>query len=258
MLTTTEFDILASGWGNRADLVAPGTGWFDIPVMSGIASAVVQCFYAWRLYALSKSVPLVVVIVVLALTESAAALALGIIVHTTIHSLLVLQSNTYAVTGVWLIGSATCDLVISVSSLWLLSRARRRVAEGNKTRGFINRIIILTVGGGFLTASVAIVDAILYLGFPENNLHFAAAFLLPKLYTNALMVILNNRIRNLNNLTYTWEGEAGEGDSSDASPRNIDLTSLDGSIDSILNAGSRSADVSLGTEHTNRKPEAGG
>ncbi|KAF5381512.1 hypothetical protein D9757_008152 [Collybiopsis confluens] len=198
MITSTEFSLLASGWGNRAALEHLGTGWFDIPIMSSIPSTVVQCFYAWRLYALSASVPLFGLIVVLALTECAGALALGIFINTSLHSLAELQSNRHAVITsiIWLVGSAACDLVICVSTLGLLSRAPKTV-ENNETRSTINRILILTVGGGVVTASVAIVDVILYLAYPHNNVHFAAAFVLPKLYTNALMVILNNRIRNL-------------------------------------------------------------
>ncbi|KAF5358718.1 hypothetical protein D9757_013030 [Collybiopsis confluens] len=210
MLTSTEFSLLASGWGNYAALGYLGTGWFDLPVMSGVSSAVIQCFYARRLHALSKSGQLFGLIVVLALTQCAGALALGIIIDTSIHSPAELRSSKHAniASIVWLIGSATCDLVISMSTLYLLSRARR-VTGSNSTRSIISQIIVFTVGGGLLTAGVAILDVILYLGFPHTNLHFAAAFILPKLYINALMVILNNRIRNLDNFTLTCQEGGG-------------------------------------------------
>jgi hypothetical protein len=37
--------------------------WFDVPIMSGFVSMAVQCFFAWRVWILSQSVVLPVIIV---------------------------------------------------------------------------------------------------------------------------------------------------------------------------------------------------
>ncbi|KIK71048.1 hypothetical protein GYMLUDRAFT_254329 [Collybiopsis luxurians FD-317 M1] len=256
-LTSTVFDILASGWGNQAALERTGLIWLDIPIMSGVASAVVQCFYAWRIYALGRSIPLVLLIIALALMEGCAALALGIIIKTSIPTFAALQSNTYAVTSIWLLGSAACDILISASMLYLLTRARK-ITRYSRTDTLLSRIIKLTVGGGLLTTSIAIVDAILYLIFPHNNLHTVPGGILAKLYTNALMVLLNNRKRHLDSSTYTWDDE-----SEPPAPRNPGVSSkysfnrgqriptptaieVDVSIDRMVDAGSAVESFSMG------------
>ncbi|KAJ3719472.1 hypothetical protein EV361DRAFT_261466 [Lentinula raphanica] len=210
MYTSTVFNSLASGWGNVVALEALGIIWFDIPFMSGVASCIVQCFYAWRIYVLGRSAPLSLFIVALALMEGAAAIALGISIKIHVQTFSDLQSKTFVVTSVWLLGSASCDVIISVCMLYLLTRARKSTSYRH-TENMLSRLIRLTVGGGLLTTSVAIVDAIMYLVFQHNNYHAAPVALLAKLYTNALMVLFNSRRTHdtiHSTVNYTWDGEA--------------------------------------------------
>ncbi|KAJ3786295.1 hypothetical protein GGU11DRAFT_742567 [Lentinula aff. detonsa] len=208
LYTSTVFASLASGWGNLEALEALGLIWFDIPFMSGVASCVVQCFYAWRIYVLGKSIPLALFIVALALMEGSAAMALGITIKISVQTFADLQSKTFVVTTVWLLGSASCDVIISVFSLQL-TRARKFTSYRH-TENMLSRLIGLTVGGGLLTTSVAIVDAVMYIVFQHNNYHAAPVAILAKLYTNALMVLFNSRRRHENihsTVNYTWDGE---------------------------------------------------
>jgi hypothetical protein len=71
LATHDAFNIYGAGWGNIAALNNLQWSWFDTPIMSGIGkhlwciiaihserslvSAIVQCFYGWRIYTLSKS-----------------------------------------------------------------------------------------------------------------------------------------------------------------------------------------------------------
>ncbi|KAJ3740980.1 hypothetical protein DFH05DRAFT_1507999 [Lentinula detonsa] len=209
LYTSTVFASLASGWGNVEALEALGLIWFDIPFMSGVASCVVQCFYAWRIYVLGKSIPLALFIVALALMEGSAAMALGITIKISVQTFADLQSKTFVVTTVWLLGSASCDVIISVCMLYLLTRARKFTSYRH-TENMLSRLIGLTVGGGLLTTSVAIVDAVMYIVFQHNNYHAAPVAILAKLYTNALMVLFNSRRRHENihsTVNYTWDGE---------------------------------------------------
>ncbi|KAF8827159.1 hypothetical protein HHX47_DHR5000600 [Lentinula edodes] len=61
-------------------------------------------------------------------------------------------------------------------------------------------------------ASIAIVDAVMYIVFQHNNYHAAPVAILAKLYTNALMVLFNSRRRHESThstVNYTWDGEGG-------------------------------------------------
>ncbi|KAJ4479143.1 hypothetical protein J3R30DRAFT_3882170 [Lentinula aciculospora] len=211
MYTSTVFASLASGWGNVAALEGLGLIWFDIPFMSGVASCIVQCFYAWRIYVLGRSIPLSIFITALALMEGSAAMALGITIKISVQTFAELQSKTFVVTTVWLLGSASCDMIISVCMLYLLTRARKFTSYRH-TENMLSRLIGLTVGGGLLTTSVAIVDAVMYIVYKHNNYHAAPVAILAKLYTNALMVLFNSRRRHEtlhSTVNYTWDGEGG-------------------------------------------------
>ncbi|KAJ4496890.1 hypothetical protein C8R41DRAFT_825193 [Lentinula lateritia] len=211
LYTSTVFASLASGWGNVAALEGLGLIWFDIPFMSGVASCIVQCFYAWRIYVLGRSIPLALFIAALALMEGSAAMALGITIKLSVQTFSDLQSKTFVVTTVWLLGSASCDVIISVCMLYLLTRARKFTSYRH-TENMLSRLIGLTVGGGLLTTSIAIVDAVMYIVFQHNNYHAAPVAILAKLYTNALMVLFNSRRRHESihsTVNYTWDGEGG-------------------------------------------------
>jgi len=160
--------------------------------MSGISSATVQCFYAWRVYRLSHSYPLFIGIVLIALMEGSAGLALGFIMGFDLTSFSELQDKTFAVTSVWLLGSAVCDIVICSSMLYFLHREKSK-SSFRSMESLLTRLIRLSVGAGALTAAVAIVDGVLYLVFAHNNFHMAPAAILGKLYTNSLLVLMNSR-----------------------------------------------------------------
>jgi hypothetical protein len=75
IFTQSWFDPLAAKWGDKDALNKIGTSWFSVPFMSAVcecmmtycgsltfayrkcnvASMVVQCFYAWRVWRLSHS-----------------------------------------------------------------------------------------------------------------------------------------------------------------------------------------------------------
>ncbi|KAJ3811743.1 hypothetical protein EV368DRAFT_78317 [Lentinula lateritia] len=213
LVTAFVFHMLGSGWGNVNILESVGLSWLALPFFNAISGTIVQCFYAWRIYTLSKSIPLAVVIVLLALCEGTSGLAFSIILETRVPTFADLQSQTFVVTTVCLMSSACCDILISLSMVYLLNRARKESAFG-KTEQLVTRLIRLIVGGGILTASFAILDAVFLLAYQNNNYHLAPNSALAKLYTNALMVLLNSRAQfrsnNGNVVTYTFEGESGQ------------------------------------------------
>lgn len=69
LTTHNAWHFLGSGWGNVAVLSNPGWSWIAVPLFSGIVSASVQCFFAWRIHILgftkqrSSFVPAVIVVV---------------------------------------------------------------------------------------------------------------------------------------------------------------------------------------------------
>ncbi|ETW84737.1 hypothetical protein HETIRDRAFT_458327, partial [Heterobasidion irregulare TC 32-1] len=211
---------MCSGWGRPEALEVPGWGFSAIPAVSGIVSAWVQCFFAWRIYVLGKWRLIPGAIVMLALAQASGGLAAGIRfvplkVVTELHVV-------YPMVCVWLGGSALVDVLVAVSMVYLvrvsalsLDRARaladrvslrvvhrvahqlyaaKKNADGNnRTERMLTRLIRMTVETGVVTAAAASLDLGLFLGFRNNNLHTLLAFMLCKLYTNSLMASLNSR-----------------------------------------------------------------
>ena len=58
----------------------------------------------------------------------------------------------------------------------------------------VTKFICLTIETGTLTATIAVVDAILFLGFRDSDYHITPALILAKLYSNTLLVKFNSRI----------------------------------------------------------------
>ncbi|KAI0709497.1 hypothetical protein C8Q76DRAFT_799495 [Earliella scabrosa] len=188
LATHDAFETLGRGWGDAATLNNPQWLWFDVPLMSGIVSASVQTYFAWRIYVFSKSRLLSGFVVLIALMQGSAGVASGIKAHL-VNSLADLQKETTKPLIVWLGGSVACDIVIAICMLYFLSRGRQGLASD----AVLTRLIRLTVETGTLTASIACLDLVFFLVFKDNNLHLTPALVLTKVYTNTLMMLLNNR-----------------------------------------------------------------
>ncbi|KZT10563.1 uncharacterized protein LAESUDRAFT_430112 [Laetiporus sulphureus 93-53] len=195
LTTAAAFDqyIYSDGDTSRVDTY-PFT-WFSVPIMAAITAAVVQIFYAWRIFMLTHSsrslnyiVP--VVVAILALFQLGAGTAGGVKMG---------QAGTGADLGpadasliTWLVGAAVNDVVIAVAMTILLLRAKTGVA---RTDAVLSGIIRLSVETGSLTATLAIVGTILVSlpSLKRTLLYEGPAPVITKLYANSLLVNLNNR-----------------------------------------------------------------
>jgi len=179
---------LCWGWGREEALLTLNWSLYGIPVVSGIVSAWVQTFYAWRIFKFARWKILPTFIILVALAQCAAATGVTII----IPSETVLQLHgQYKVTTVWLGGAALADIIIAVSMLYILFTARQNTLQ--TTQRVINSLICLTIETGVATATCAILELVLYLVFSTNNLHLFFATVLCKVYSNAFMTSLNSR-----------------------------------------------------------------
>ncbi|KZT10529.1 uncharacterized protein LAESUDRAFT_810135 [Laetiporus sulphureus 93-53] len=173
--------------------------WFAVPIMAAITAAVVQIFYAWRIFMMlthsshslrSLNYILPVIVVILALLQLGAGTAGGVKIG---------QAATAADLGpadasltTWLVGAAVNDVVIAVAMTILLLRAKIGIARMD---AILSGIICLSVETGSLTATLAIV-AVILIALPslkQTLLYQAPAPVITKIYANSLMVNLNNR-----------------------------------------------------------------
>ncbi|KAI9445987.1 hypothetical protein H4582DRAFT_519778 [Lactarius indigo] len=157
----------------------------DIPIMTAVASLTVQGYFCHRIWILTNRRSWICwIIAVTAVTQAAAEMWLSI-AALMVEKYVVSKTALY----LWSISSAVADILIAVAMTLLLRRA------SSKFSNFVLvRVIRLTVETNTLTASVALVALVLYVAFP-NELYYAYAVnILGKLYSNTLLVSLNNRI----------------------------------------------------------------
>ncbi|KAJ6604368.1 hypothetical protein DFH09DRAFT_307436 [Mycena vulgaris] len=188
------YSILVTGWGDPSVFVKLPWSSLATPIFTGIVSATVQIFFARRIYIL-KGENIVyrivaAVVVMLALMQSLAGITSDgrFAVTTAVAELASLMVGV----KVWLIGSAVCDVLITVTMVVIFAQYRQNT-PWEKSDSLITKLIFNTVGTGAITSIVAILEVILFIVFPTNNLHQVAAFMLGKLYSNMMLFTLNAR-----------------------------------------------------------------
>ncbi|KAH9922713.1 uncharacterized protein B0H18DRAFT_501877 [Fomitopsis serialis] len=183
--------VFVFGYGDQVDnLLSFYNGWFSLPIMAGILSAAVQCFFAWRIFMLSRSVWLCMFITMIALGQMSIAIVSGV----KMKSLTTDENEAIIIPYIdtWLAGSALADIVIAISMTVLLTKAKTGIRRSD---AIIDRLIMLGVETGTLTAVIATLDLLFFTIRPRTYLHAAPVMMLSKLYANTLLINFNNRAR---------------------------------------------------------------
>ncbi|GLB45502.1 hypothetical protein LshimejAT787_2300620 [Lyophyllum shimeji] len=184
----------ASGYGNMVHLGNVYISPLDTPFLCGIIAAVVQCFFAYRIWTLQRSYWWICVgIVATSAVQTAGAFGTAFRAHelgqfARFHESVIFPASFH----VWLLGDTVSDILIAGSMLWIYCKSRRhRHGHGNK---LLARLVFLIVETNTLTASMALLSFILYARYPGKDLFICTTFVMGKLYSNTLLVTFNNRI----------------------------------------------------------------
>ncbi|KAH9041923.1 hypothetical protein EDB84DRAFT_1414771 [Lactarius hengduanensis] len=158
----------------------------DIPVIAAVISLIVQGYFCYRIWTLNdRSSWICWIIAVAAVTQSVAA--------TWASSKSLMVGGKYMVTKaalyLWSISGALADILIAVAMTLLL-----RKASGNLSSFVLIRVVRLTIETNALTAALAITSLVLYVAFPDKLYYAYTTEIIGKVYSNTLLVSLNNRI----------------------------------------------------------------
>ncbi|KAI9450731.1 hypothetical protein BJY52DRAFT_1419455 [Lactarius psammicola] len=176
-----------TGFGDVERFEKPHLSPVDAAAMTGITSFIVQGYFCHRIWILMNKRPsswICWTIVVFAVTQATAATWISV-ASLRIEKFVVSKTAMY----LWSIPSAMADILIAVAMTLLLRRA-----SGKFTHFVLIRVIRLTVETNTLTASVAVTTLVLYAAFPNEIYYAYTAYTIGKLYSNTLLVSLNNRI----------------------------------------------------------------
>ncbi|KAG8857465.1 hypothetical protein FRB96_005765 [Tulasnella sp. 330] len=163
------------------------TLWWEIAV-TAILGSISQAFFLDRCWNATKS-RIVVIIGTMGILCS-----LGSGIASTIEfqriKRLSLVPNIPGPILTWLISSAVIDLGVAVVLVWNLANRKTRF---KKTETVVSRIVRLTFTTSSLTATIAVINVILYLGLPGKAYHLLPQLSMGKLYVISTMVTLASR-----------------------------------------------------------------
>ncbi|KAK0220863.1 hypothetical protein EDD85DRAFT_863736 [Armillaria nabsnona] len=157
------------------------------PIISGFMASMVQGFFAWRIWVLTRNPLYFGFVVLCAIASTGGGLGTGI--YAAIIGDLSEFRKIKAVALIWLISGALGDLAITLITTNYLRKARGTFP---RTDRLLTKLIRLTMQNGLLTSLLAVVDFSLYLA-SNKPYYFGIAFLIPKLYTNSALSSLNAR-----------------------------------------------------------------
>ncbi|KIY70896.1 hypothetical protein CYLTODRAFT_160531 [Cylindrobasidium torrendii FP15055 ss-10] len=166
-------------------------------ICSGLVAFVVQSFFTYRVWVLSrKKFLLVLPLALLVIAELAVTLAyfskavarVKVEVYTDSFKVRDLSQALNAI-------GAAGDILITVTLIYLLHRSKSGM---RKSDAMVNSLILFALNTGLLTSLCALMSLIMILIYPDTFLYIAFFFCLSRLYANSLMATLNAR-RKLKN-----------------------------------------------------------
>ncbi|KAJ7259006.1 hypothetical protein C8J57DRAFT_1472220 [Mycena rebaudengoi] len=183
---------------NFGDLTAFGEARFSAfytPIIGSLVGLLVQGFFAYRISIFRGAGWVAGLITLISLAQAGGGMASGLSVYIAeSRSGGLNNAKTFVVLirmpllYLWLIGSAVSDVLIATSMTYLLLKT----AEPS-TQHIVGRIVRLIIETNALTASMAVISLAAFSGFPGMTYFICPTMLLPALYANTLLVLLNNR-----------------------------------------------------------------
>ncbi|KAF7349004.1 hypothetical protein MVEN_01421500 [Mycena venus] len=192
LVTLDAFKTFGYGFGDISALASFGVSsiWSDI--VPALVSFIVQSFYAFRLYLLCKSWIIPILIVTLSLAVSAFGFTTVAFVLEAGNVSLLGTKRISIFGGVWLGGSALIDILIAISMTYYLTT---RDTGFRRTKVLVLKFVRLTIETGALTALVALTTLILFFTFPNKSYYTTLANIMPFIYANTMLVVLNSRFQ---------------------------------------------------------------
>ncbi|KAH9036943.1 hypothetical protein EDB85DRAFT_2142733 [Lactarius pseudohatsudake] len=157
-------------------------------IFSIIVSSSVQFYYARRVYVVSRSIILPILIVVVVVVGCGAGLYLTAMAFT-------LKRFSDVHTSVWpsyvaLGAVALADGLVAASMCWSLYRRKTGFA---KTDSIILTLMAYSINSGLLTGILGITATICFIILPTTMVWLAFSWAMSKCYVNSLLAMLNSR-----------------------------------------------------------------
>ncbi|KAH9067954.1 hypothetical protein EDB87DRAFT_69423 [Lactarius vividus] len=171
-----------AGFGDRERLKSSHYAPIDIAITDAIISLIVQEYFCYRIWTLNRRSSWFCLIIAATAVSQSVGAAWGGFRSVVVGKYAVSKAALY----LWSLPSSLADILIAVAMTLL--------DEGRFTNFVLIRVVRLTIETNTLTASVAIASFVLFVAFPNEIYYTFTAGIIGKLYSNTLLVTLNNRI----------------------------------------------------------------
>jgi len=196
MSISDMFQWFGSGYGNLIALGNIQLSGVDTPMLGAFVAAAVQMFYCYRIYTINKKARWVSVIVaLLALTQIVAGLY-GAVVGEQAKTFIAAEGRSKVSVYVLFVGAAVTDvlIVMAMTTLLLFSGSTKiQSSSHGRSNSRIKKVLNLIVETNIASASLALLTLILFAAVPNTNFFTCPSYVLPRIYSNSLLLILNNR-----------------------------------------------------------------
>ncbi|KAK0222628.1 hypothetical protein EDD85DRAFT_779311, partial [Armillaria nabsnona] len=191
-VTHDVFAVYGYHFGDVEVLTEIHFNWLTVPVISGAIAGVGQVFYAYRIFILSKSQIVPILVICLLLTSFVGAIITGVYAFQAGDVTKLNNRKMSIAVGTWCGASAMCDIIIAICMTCYLIRSS---TSFRGTQMLVTKLIRLIIETGSATATVALLSFVLFAAFPRQTFFTTPALLIPKLYANTVIMVLNSRMR---------------------------------------------------------------
>ncbi|KAH8088903.1 hypothetical protein BXZ70DRAFT_498943 [Cristinia sonorae] len=195
-ITYDGYRAFGKGWGNLLELDKVGLLWFGLSMMVCFVTTLCQHFYAWRIYGLTgrKWYGPSLIISLLSVIQLAFGIWNGVESFRVGRLSQISQSLNYKVALGWQTSTTVCDIIITTSMFYILWQAKRSTFS-KQTTTVLTHLIKVTIETGFITAVCTTIELILFITKKHTTLYSVFLGTRSKLYSNALLAVLNSRVR---------------------------------------------------------------
>ncbi|KAF9466802.1 hypothetical protein BDZ94DRAFT_1186991 [Collybia nuda] len=193
LITKDGFGIFVTDLGDESSLDKIRMFWLSVPIIGLFVAAIGQLFFAHRLRVLSKTWILSITVAILSICAMGATAVIAFRVY---HAGKISAGFTdcFVPALVSHLANILCDIEIVISMIYYLLRHKTNISS-SRLHQQIKRLIGLVLEAGILTATASILTFLLYI-ILKDSLYFCVPYvMIPKLYSNTLTFILNNRIK---------------------------------------------------------------
>lgn len=174
-----------AGYGDAGRLAHSHFSPIDISIITAVVSLIVQGYFCFRIWRTSRRISWICWVVAVSAVPQFIGAVWGGIESFINGKYLVSKIPTY----LWSIPSSIANILIAVTMILLLRKASDELPDSK-----LIRVIRLVIETNSLTASVVVTTFILYAAFPNDRYYAYLTEIIGKLYSNTLLMGLNNRI----------------------------------------------------------------